>query len=59
MDGCIIAILLILGAIAVSYFVISFFVWLVCVAFGFTFSWLLALGVWAIICLVGFATKSN
>lgn len=59
MGGCLVAVLMVIGAIAASYLVISLFVWLVCVAFGFTFSWLLALGIWAIICLVGFITKSN
>jgi len=31
----------------ITYLVLAFLVWLFCIAFGFEFTWLLPLGIWA------------
>lgn len=55
--GCLMAILFLLALLAVSYFAVAFLVWLICLAFKISFSWLLALGIWAILFLIGTAVK--
>lgn len=45
--------------LAVSFIISAGFVWLVCWAFGFAFSWKVAVGVWAVMCLVSAAVKSS
>ena len=44
--------LLILAATIFSYLVTSFLIFIVCFAFGLEFSWLYALGIWAILALL-------
>lgn len=43
----------------IGFFITSGLVWLVCWAFGFTFSWKLAVGVYAVMALISAAVKSN
>lgn len=55
----VVAILLIILALALSFFGTAGLVWLVCWAFGLAWSWKIAIGVWAVICLVSSAVKST
>ena len=53
--GCGLAVLFMIVTVvacyAASYFIVAGLTWLVCLGFGFEWSWLLALGVWAA-CLI-------
>lgn len=46
-------------AITMSYSVVAALTWIACMAFGIQWSWLLALGVWAVLMLLSMAFKSN
>lgn len=37
---------------ALSFLATAFLIWVVCWAFGFTFSWPLAIGVFAVLCIL-------
>ena len=50
--GCFLAVLLIIIACLVSFFITAGLVAIICWAFGFMFTWKLALGVFAIYVLV-------
>lgn len=54
-----VAILLIILALALSFFGTAGVVWLVCWAFGLAWSWEIAISVWAAICHVSSAAKST
>ena len=45
--------------LAASVAVVGGFVWLVCWAFGFTWSWKLSIGVWALISLAAAIFRSS
>lgn len=34
-------------------------IWLICLCFGLTFSWKIAIGIWLIMCLLGAVFKNN
>ena len=60
--GWIIAALILLAAMVVSYLFVALLVWIICLAFGFEWSWMLSLGVFAFIVLLQFilsAAKSS
>lgn len=44
-------------AIVISYLVVTVLVWFVCLAFGFTFTWTLSLGIWALLVLFKTITR--
>ena len=60
--GSVILVILVIALIAgISWGVVSFFVWLICLCFGIKFTFLIATGVWLILfllCLV-FGKSSN
>lgn len=45
-------IVILLLALGATYLIVAFLSWLVCVAFGIKWSWLLALGIWAAMALI-------
>lgn len=55
----IVATAIIIIALALSLAITGGLVWLVCWAFGWTWSWKIALGVWAVSCLVSGAVKAT
>lgn len=54
-----IAILIIAICLAISFFSTAGLVWVVCWAFGLLWSWKIALGVWAALCLISCAVKTT
>lgn len=54
-----IAILIIAICLAISFFGTVGLVWVVCWAFGLSWSWKIALGVWAALCLISGAVKTT
>ena len=52
-------ILVILIALAISFFSTAGLVKLACWAFGYTFSWKLSVGIWVVLWLLGSAFKSS
>lgn len=46
------AILIIALAMGISLGIVSYFVWLVYWGFGWEFSWKVAIGIWALLCLL-------
>lgn len=54
-----ITILIIAICLAISFFCTAGLVWVVCWAFGLTWSWKIALGVWAALCLISGAVKTT
>lgn len=54
-----IAILIIAIYLAISFFSTAGIVWVVCWAFGLLWSWKIALGVWAALCLISGAVKTT
>lgn len=43
--------------LAVSILITEGLVWLVCMGLGLEFNWMLGIGIWAIMVLIGFALK--
>ena len=54
-----ITILIIAICLAISFFGTAGLVWVVCWAFGLSWSWKIALGVWAALCLISGAVKTT
>ena len=54
-----ITILIIAICLAISFFGTSGLVWVVCWAFGLSWSWEIALGVWAALCLISGAVNTT
>lgn len=54
-----ITILIIAICLAISFFGTAGLVWVVCWAFGLSWSWKIALGVWAVLCLISGAVKTT
>ena len=52
-----IALILIIIGIAISWITTCGLVALVCLCFGWVFSWGIATGIWGLICLLGFIFK--
>ena len=50
--GFIITILIAVGILGLAYFIVAGLTYLICLAFGFPWSWLIALGVYAVIILI-------
>lgn len=47
----VLAIAIVIISTVISFSVVAGFTWLVCIGFGFEWSWLLSLSVWASICI--------
>ena len=54
-----ITILIIAICLAVSFFGTAGLVWVICWAFGLSWNWKIALGVWAALCLISGAVKTT
>lgn len=54
-----ITILIIAICLAISFFGTAGLVWVVCWVFGLSWSWKIALGVWAALCLISGAVKTT
>lgn len=52
MIAVIIGIIAIAAALGISYLATAGIVWLICLGFGLEWSWLLSLGVWALLILI-------
>lgn len=52
-------ILIVIAFLMAGFGITALLVKCVCWAFGYTFSWKMALGIWALLSLVGGAFKSN
>lgn len=52
--GCIVFIFLIALVFGALYGIVAALTYLACIAFGWTWSWMIALGVCAVICLIWF-----
>lgn len=52
MLAVVIGILAIAAVLGISYLAVAGILWLVCLGFGLEWSWLLSLGVWALLILI-------
>lgn len=63
MESTIIIVFLIIGIVilftAISIGITGLFVWLICWAFSFDFSWKLVIGIWAVMFLIGSIFKNT
>lgn len=50
--GCLVALLIALVYYALSFFGTALAVWVVCWAFGFAFSWKIAIGIWFVLAIL-------
>ncbi len=57
--GCLAAILALLVVCGISWLLTSGIIWLICLCFGWTFSWGIATGVWLILLLLGGAFQGH
>jgi len=48
-----IMVVVVLGILGVAFLISAAFTWLICWAFGFTFTWKIAIGVWAVTIVLG------
>ena len=55
--GCLIAILLTVIVLGVSWIMTCGIVWLITLCFGWTFSWAIATGIWLVLSLIGAVIK--
>lgn len=59
MKSMIVGVLTFLILLMLSYLIIAGLTYLVCLGFGLPWSWLMALGVWALIVLIRYVFKSS
>lgn len=58
-SGCLCAVLIIISAVWVEWLVSVGVVWLICLCFGWSFSWSVATGVWLAIMLIRGTVEVN
>ena len=49
--GCLAIILIVMAVLAVDFLLCSGLVWLICFAFGWVFTWKVAIGAWAVVAI--------